>query len=599
MQRMWIGEGAPLGYDPEAMADSDSASAAASRAAEKAEAASAGMVIQALAKADRGFAMYLPNNPLHAKFFEDFRQRVEEHLGKYGGLTLELTHQSLLCKGETVYASDGLRENIAFRLYADGIRSLTLADGIEPRELRTLVEVVGRSSQEADEDDVATRLWSAELPHVSYVLADLPSAGGEGARAVTPTAAPGQEGSLRRYAAALAAAPPPPAPPTAIAQQVFTLQEEELASLRALVAADEERTPLEDLASMLEAILAAEEEPAVLEEFLEIVARLCGDLLLTGRPGEAVALLEALIAAASAPGLPPGHAERIVAARSRVITPAVLEGFTRQLARDGAVDLAQLRPLIAALGRHAIEPFCRVLGDVPGKEARKVLIEALADTGSGTPELFLPFLADARWYLVRNTIYILRRIGGPESARAVLRCSQHRDPRVRREVLLYFEETGDAAGDPVALAYLADETAQLRMGAARTLARRGSRAAAERVLAVTASAAFAGREREEREIFWEALAVLAPAQALPRLRELLLKRRLFDKAKELDDTACACAGLRRLGTPEAMAVLREGAAAKRGEARDLVERALRAQARARAAAAAPGSAAGDPEAGRG
>ncbi len=48
------------------------------RLADKAEAASAGLVVQALAKADRGFTMYLPNNPLHEKFFEEFRKRVDE-----------------------------------------------------------------------------------------------------------------------------------------------------------------------------------------------------------------------------------------------------------------------------------------------------------------------------------------------------------------------------------------------------------------------------------------------------------------------------------------------------------------------------------------
>jgi hypothetical protein len=562
----------------------DNEISSADRLAEKAEAASAGLVVQALAKADRGFTMYLPNNPLHEKFFEDFRKRVEEHLGTYGDLTLELTHQSLLCNGETVYTSAGLRENIAFRMYADGIRSLTLEEVIEPRELRALVEIVGRSSQEADEDDVATRIWSAELPHVSYVLADLPSAGGEGARAVTAPPAPDQEGAVRRYAAALAAAPPP-APPRPIAQQVFTLPEEELAALRELVAADERRTPLEDMASILEAILAAEEDTAVLGEFLEILARLCGDLLLTGRTGEAVALLSVLNAAAAVPGLPPGHAGMIEGARARVVSPAVLEGFTRQLGREGEIEAAHLRSLVAALGRYAIEPFCRVLGDVPGKETRKVLIEALADVGRGNPELFLPFLADGRWFLVRNTIYILRRIGGPESARAVQRCAQHRDPRVRKEVLLYFEETGDPGGEVVSLAYLGDETPALRMAAARTVARRGTRAAAERLLAAVAAPAFAARSREERETFWEALAALAPGQTLPRLREMLFRRRLFAQAKEIDDTACACAGLRRIGSPEAVALLREAAAAKRGEARELVERTLRALARARGTAA--------------
>jgi hypothetical protein len=576
------------GDDPEAPA--------AERSAGKAEAASAGFVVQALAKADRGFTMYLPNNPLHEKFFEDFRKRVEEHLANFGDLTLELTHQSIRCRGEAVYSSEEMRENIAFRMFADGIRFLTIEEGVEPRELRALVEIVGRSSREADEDDVATRLWGAELPHVTYILADLPSAGGEGARAVLAPSAP-QGGAIRRVSASLAVEPPP-LPPQAPAQQVFILSEEELAALRELVAAEEGRTPLADMASILEAILVAEEDPAVLEDFLAILSRLCGDLLLTNRPGEAVALLSVLAAAAAAPGLPPGHAENIGGARARVITPAVLEGFTRLLGQEEGVDLQQLRPLVAALGPHAIEPFCRALGDVPGKEARKALVEALAETGRGNPDLFLPFLTDPRWYLVRNTIYILRRIGGAEAARAIVRCAHHRDPRVRREVLLYFEETGDPAGESVPLAYLDDDTRPLRMAAARHLARRRPRAAAALLLAAVASPAFAARARDERETFWEALAAAAPSEALPRLREMLLKRRLFGRAKELDDTACACAGLRRIGTPEAMAALQEAAARKRGEARDIVERALRALSRDKRAAAAPAAGGRSPEADR-
>ena len=95
-------------------------------AAEKAEAASAGLVIQMLVKANRGFSMYLPNNPLHEKFFEEFCGRTKEHLGEFGALRLEIMHDSMLCGGETIYTNPVLRDNLAFRMYADGIRTLKL-----------------------------------------------------------------------------------------------------------------------------------------------------------------------------------------------------------------------------------------------------------------------------------------------------------------------------------------------------------------------------------------------------------------------------------------------------------------------------------------
>lgn len=559
----------------------------------KAEAASAGMVVQTLIKADRGFAIYLPNNPLHEKFFEDFRKRCEEHLEEFGSLRLDLTHDSIQCGGETIYTNAELRENLAFRMYADGLRALRVEEGVEPLELHTLVEILGRSAAEDDEDDIVTRLWSADLQHVTYVVTEPPQEGGPVALAPSGSWSD-QAGAIRRYAAELAAAPSPPGPTQGtpqespqgwaqgppLAQQIFSLSDEEIGTLQELLARDERRSPLEDMAAILEAIIAAERESAVAGEILGIIARLCGDLLITGRVGHAVELLAMLERAAARPGVPPESVAMIEGARAQVITPDVFAGLSRILAAGEGIERGLLRSLVAGLGRSAIEPFCRILGAVRSKDTRKVLIDALAEAGRGSPELFLPFLLDSRWYLVRNTLYILRRIADPETARAVVACANHADPRVRKEVVHYFDETGDPAGEPVMLAYLYDAP-PLRMAAARNLARHGSRAAAERLLALTTAPGFAERERLEREVVWEALGALVPARVFPTLAGMLLKRRWFGQSREIDDTACACAGLRRIGTPEAVEALRRAAAAKRGEARELVERSLRAIARGR------------------
>ncbi len=550
-------------------------------APDKAEVASAGLFMQALAKADRGFSIYLPNNPLHDKFFAEFCRRAGEHLEEFGTLRLEITHESVLFDGETVYTSPDLRENFAFRMYADGIRSLIVERGVEPPELRTLVEILGRPAREDDEDDIVTRLWSSDLPHLRYVLAEVPlessaaalDAGVSGSRAT-------QAGALRRYAAELAAAPPASLLPPP-SQQIFSLSEAEIATLQGLLTQDEQRTPLEDMVSILEAVIAAEREDAVLQEFLEIVARLCGDFLIAGRVDQAVELLSLLSRTAAHPGLPAGNAAKIAGVRGRVITPEVLAGLSRLLATGDGIDREALRGLVTGLGRSAIEPFCHILGDAPGKETRKVLIEALVAAGRGSPELFLPFLLDPRWYLVRNAIYILRRIAGPESARAALRCAGHSDQRVRKEVMLFFDETGDPAGESVMLGFLGDDVQSLRVAATRSLARRGSSAAAERLLALTASPGFAERELLERESVWEALGALAPDRVLPTFADMLLKRRWFARAQDLDETACACAGLKRIGTPAAVDLLKKAAAGKRGEQRELVEKALRAIAQTR------------------
>lgn len=371
-----------------------------------------------------------------------------------------------------------------------------------------------------------------------------------------------------------------------VSQQIFTLTEEEIASLHERMIEEEARAPIGDVAAILDAILHVEKDPETFGELVEIIGRLCGDLLVTGRADHAVTFLELVNRVGALPGLDPAFAERIVAVRREIVSPEVLGALAKMLAQGDGIDRDVLHALVVQLGSAAVSPFCQILGEVPGKETRKLLIDALAETGRAAPELFLPFLGDERWYLVRNTIYILRRIGTSAATAAVRRCIGHHDARVRKEVLHYFDEVPDLSGDAVMIKLLDDEAPALRMSAARSIARRKSRTGFDRLLALTGTPAFEARDLEERGAVWEALGELAPGQLLPVFREMLLKRRLFAAAKELDDVTCAVAGLRRIPGPEALALLQEAAAAKRGKPLQIVEEALRA---VRRTCAAPGA----------
>jgi hypothetical protein len=550
------------------------------RAATKAEIVSAAMILQGVVKASRAFGIYLPNNPLHEKFFEELRLNLEAHLEEFGPLRLDMEHDGIRCLGETVYTNPELRENIAFRMYADGIRALTFDEGLEPRELRTFIDIVARPVAEDAADDVVTQLWAADLPHLTYQLAEVPLAADNAALGLAEAGLPGaretQERAVRRYLSGIEAAPALPALLPAIAPQVFTLTEEELASLQERVAVEESCDPLQEVAGILEAILRVEADAAVFGEFAEIIGGICSDLLASGRVDQALRLLGTLNRVVAAPAAPRAHVERVVALRQEILTEESMTALAKLLSRGDGIERDVLRGLVLALGRAAVAPFCRILGEVPDKETRKVLVEVLSEAGREAPELLLPFLEDERWYLVRNTIYILRRIATPVAAGAVRRLIGHRDARVRKESLLYFDEVADPSAEAVMLKFLDDGVSALRISAARCLARRRSRAGQTRLLALIATPAFASRPLEEREAVFEALADLDPERMLAAFREMLQKRRWFGAAKELEEVACAAAGLRRLGTPAALAVLREAAAAKKGKALSLVEEAARA-----------------------
>jgi hypothetical protein len=539
-------------------------------AEDRAAAEAAGAVLQTLAKAVRSFLLYLPNNPLRRKFLEDFRNQTEEFLAAFGPLELRVDHTSLVCRGVQVYTHPDLRENLAFRMFADGIRSLSLDPAVEQAELEALVGILSQVSGTDAEDDVATRLWAAELPHVGYTLADFPTASAADL-GVTP-AAPGAVVPVRGPAEA----PQPAAvtPPQVVPSQVFLLSEDEIRGLEDLAARDEKRTPVDDVVEVLAAIFQGEVDDDLLEELRRIVAHLSGDLILTGRTGEALAILRRLREVALEPGLPPGRASVLESIPGMVLGPETRRDLEALLTSGKGPGRQELVDLLAVLGRDAVEPFCGILAVLPGKDERKALLEGLVEVGKNSPELFLPHLRDPRWFLVRNVITILRRIGNPLAAAAVREATTHADGRVRREAVLFFEQIPDPAVEPTLLGLLEDEVPAIRRGAIRALVRLGSPSGGERLLAKTASTSFWERSPGDREGIMEGLADLLPQRSLALCREFLARRHLFNQSLETEEAAAAVAGLKRLGTQEALDILRQAAGTRKGAAARLVEAAI-------------------------
>ena len=64
-------------------------------------------------------------------------------------------------------------------------------------------------------------------------------------------------------------------------------------------------------------------------------------------------------------------------------------------------------------------------------------------------------------------------------------------------------------------------------------------------------------------------------KALVFIKEQLSKKFWFNKARELESSRCAAAGLSRMGTKQALETLEGAAKAKKGESRTIIEQALR------------------------
>ncbi|MBI4745595.1 MAG: HEAT repeat domain-containing protein, partial [Deltaproteobacteria bacterium] len=273
--------------------------------------------------------------------------------------------------------------------------------------------------------------------------------------------------------------------------------------------------------------------------------------------------------------LSPDHKERLIKALEGTVSGDIIKDLEGIVDTTDKIKPENLKDLILLFGKAAIRQICDLLGIVQKMEMRKVIIDALVEIGKDCPETFYPFLGDNRWYLVRNSLHILRRISDPGSVEPVSKLIYHKEPRIRKEVLLYLE----GALDPKAMAYilkfLQDDVAALRIYALKILARSGFKGAVKPVLDIAASKEFGYRDISEKKAIFEALGELGSDELIPMFEEMIMKSYWFNKAKEKESVMLAASALRKVKTDAAVKVLEDAGKVKKKEIKTIITQALR------------------------
>jgi hypothetical protein len=91
--------------------------------------------------------------------------------------------------------------------------------------------------------------------------------------------------------------------------------------------------------------------------------------------------------------------------------------------------------LVERLGPAAVRHLLDVLARTENRRMRFRLLDLLAELGPVVARDAAALLSDSRWYVVRNMLLLLRRVGDSRSVLAVRRCVEHPDLRVRLEAI--------------------------------------------------------------------------------------------------------------------------------------------------------------------
>ena len=213
-------------------------------------------------------------------------------------------------------------------------------------------------------------------------------------------------------------------------------------------------------------------------------------------------------------------AEAQAAVERTIIRMATAESVTAMLdalTRGGAPSASVARRLMEALGKAAARGVLLALAEEKDKSRRRRILDLLVSLGPRIAAPATELLADERWYVVRNMIVLLHKVGERSALPEVRRCAAHLDLRVRLEAIKWLlAYDPEVPGDLLEQA-INDPDPKLAEAAVALAGSYGIKEAVGPLLAIVGGLDLMGKRRSLRVKALKALGDLGDPGVLPRL----------------------------------------------------------------------------------
>jgi HEAT repeat protein len=539
-------------------------------------------LLQTMVKALRAFQMYLPNNPIYQRAIQNVRNAFGPIWAASDELVLTIAETEIVWEEDVVYQQLNKADSLAWTLFKDGMRVLTIQKGAEQDELVRLLETVNRARFLPSEagDDLMTLLWEQEFVGIKYHFIDFLS-DGDGIKGSPRALGEGDASAVeaRRQQVREEA----PARPKGIVDledfdaTLYFLDEAEVNQLTREVQEEYARDArLAALTGLLD-LLEIQTDATVRSEILGIIETLFPNLLSKSEFRTVATMIrEARVLLSRANDLPPGIRTRLEGLETQLSQPAIVAQLIQSL--DETPQLAGNREVTDLMGELRASALGALIEAIPriATPAVRSLAEATVDrlaAAHGTEVLRL--LREPPQDALPAVVALCGRLGLPQAVPGLGELLGHADPGVRVAGV----EALAKIGTPSAMGQLEravdDADRNVRLAAVRAAGARGYKGALKRIEAVVLGKAVKEMDLTEKMAFFEAYGAIAGPPALKTLAGMLQPRGLLKLTQSSDLRACAAIALGKIRTPEARQVLASAAEDKDLVVRNAVNRALR------------------------
>ena len=131
-------------------------------------------VFLSLVKHGKTMRLYGTRHHMPRRFLDAFMDNLERFLEEFELLMVEVMPDGLLYNGQSILGADSGSEQLAYGLYSESVRSLSVERGVERRELMSLAELLSRDwlARDDEEDDFVANAWRSDFQKVHVDVAD-------------------------------------------------------------------------------------------------------------------------------------------------------------------------------------------------------------------------------------------------------------------------------------------------------------------------------------------------------------------------------------------------------------------------------------------
>lgn len=549
-----------------------------------------------LAKGQRALQMYLPNNPVYQRNLQQVTDSFAAVWKVTDELVLEIHEDQIRWEEVPVFEQANKAEGLAWQLYKDGLRRLTLLPGVESEEIFRFLRVINRARMLPTDasDDLLTLLWEQEFMQISYAFVEVlgdgveflhdtverdsnrVSGGGGGGMDPRDEVAAGRgaaEGSEHGRGGGHGVVDLEEFDATP-----YFLDEAEIRQIRQELAEEYSRDIRQAAIDALLDILESQQLPAIRRDAIELLEQILPNQLAVGGFGAVARILRELrVIAARATGLDDDLRTAVLSFEDRLSAPEILEQLFRVLSdhamRPSEEDIGEV---LRELKPAALPVVLAHLGRVVDPAARRVLESSVDAIARSQPEALGALIGSGPDDALVPAITLAARLGLSQLVPPIIEHLHVGDEPLRLAAVRALGELGTPTAVTAIESVLDDPARSVRQSALTLLlARGGSGGLRQRLEVILFDGAEREWERSERRSVFEAYGSVAGTSAIARLKELLEPRGMFRRKGSPDVRASALFGLVKVGGPEARAVVEQFTADKEPVVRSAANMALR------------------------